>query len=490
MEALISAVLSDIVGRAISFMIEKCCEQTTTDEDLQRLRELLLRIHVVVEEAEARHVTNQGMICQVRTMREQMLRGYFLLDAFRCREKKSEGKEVSRFLFAQSKFNPAKRFRLLSSKTQTESMVIARYISMDLKQVTLVLESMVSDMKEFAIFLMSYPRICRQPYGAYLYLNKYMFGRQMEREQAISFLLQAEPTGKLGVLAIVGPGFIGKSTFVEHVCEDERVRDYFSLILFYSKNDLKDETVRTFRDNCVIRHQNITSDVERSLVVIELLGDVDKGTWRRLLHTCERCMTHGSKIIITSRSENMASFGTTEAIQLNCLSREAYWYFFKMLVFGSMDLEEHPKLISIAMELALEMRGSFISAYHVAAILRENFSARFWCEFLSHVREHTQNNISLLGEYPVEEDRPRYAWSMAKTRRFSEDIKFVLRRVDNPKGPAAHGEVPRIPVLDLLSGSWSSMPRKFEILCWRSVIPPYYSYVYACEFLRHENTAP
>jgi GTPase SAR1 family protein len=312
----------------------------------------------------------------------------------------------------------------------------------------------------------------------------------MEREQAISFLLQAEPTGKLGVLAIVGPGFIGKSTFVEHVCEDERVRDYFSLILFYSKNDLKDETVRTFRDNCVIRHQNITSDVERSLVVIELLGDVDKGTWKRLLHTSERCMTHGSKIIITSRSENMASFGTTKAMQLNCLSREAYWYFFKMLVFGSMDLEEHPKLTSIAMELALEMRGSFISAYHVAAILRDNFSARFWCEFLSHVREHTQNNISLLGEYPVEEDRPRYAWSMAKTRRFSEDIKFVLRCVDNPKGPAAHGEVPRIPVLDLLSWSWSSMPGKFEILCWRSVIPPYYSYVYACEFLRHENTAP
>jgi hypothetical protein len=46
--------------------------------------------------------------------------------------------------------------------------------------------------------------------------------------------------------------------------------------------------------------------------------------------------------------------------QLNCLSKEAYWYFFKMLVFGSTDPEEHPKLTSIAMELALEMRWSFI----------------------------------------------------------------------------------------------------------------------------------
>ncbi|KAM0840883.1 hypothetical protein ACQ4PT_059365 [Festuca glaucescens] len=490
MEALISAVLSDLVERAINFMIEKCCEQTTAEEDLQRLRQLLLRIHVVVEEAEGRHVTNQGMIRQVRTMREQMFRGYFLLDAFRCREKKSEGKEVSCFLFAQSKFNPAKRFRPLSSNTQTESMVIGGYSSKELKQVTLVLESMVSDMKEFAIFLMSYPRMCRQPYGAYLYLDKYMFGRQMEREQAISFLLQAEPNGKLGILPIVGPGLVGKSTFVEHVCEDERVRDYFSMILFYSKNDLMDETITTFRDNCVTRHQNIASDEERLLVVIELLGDVDEGVWKRVLHTSERCMTHGSKIIITSRSEKMASFGTTEAIQLNCLSREAYWYFFKMLVFGSTDPEEHPKLTSIAMELALEMRGSFTTAYHVAAILRENLSAQFWCMVLGHVREHKQKNILLLGEYPVEEDRPRYAWSMAKTRRCSEDIQFVLRRGDNLKGPAAHGEVPRISVVDLLSGSWSSMPRKFEVLCWRSLIPPYYSYVYACEFVRHENTTP
>ena len=74
----------------------------------------------------------------------------------------------------------------------------------------------------------------------------------MEREQAISFLLQAEPLGaeRLGVLPIVGPALIGKSTFVEHVCDDERVRSHFSLILLYSGNDLKGETAMTFREHC------------------------------------------------------------------------------------------------------------------------------------------------------------------------------------------------------------------------------------------------
>ncbi|KAM0894520.1 hypothetical protein ACQ4PT_024470 [Festuca glaucescens] len=377
MEAFISAVLGDIVGRAISTMVQKCSEQTTAEEDLQRLHQLLLRISVVVEEAEGRCVTNRGMIRQLSMMIKQMYRGYYLLDSFKCTQKKIDDDKVSRSSFAQSKFNQAKRFRLISSKTHIESMVNGRDGNRELKQVILVLENMVADMKELAILLMSYPRMCRQPYGAYLYLDKYMFGRQMEREQAISFLLQAESNGNLGVLPIIGPAFVGKTTLVEHVCDDERVRNHFSLILLYSGNDLKDETPTSFKDQCVIKHQSIASGEERLLVVINLLRDVDQGLWKRLLDSKQRCMTPGSKVIITSPSEKMLSFGTTEAIKLNYLSKEAYWYFFKMLVFGSTDPHEHPKLASIAMEIALQMRGSFIFAYVIATLLRENLSARF-----------------------------------------------------------------------------------------------------------------
>uniref|UniRef100_A0ACD5TEF9 Uncharacterized protein n=1 Tax=Avena sativa TaxID=4498 RepID=A0ACD5TEF9_AVESA len=494
MEALISAVLGDLVSRAISIMVEKCREQTTmettAEEDLQRLYQLLLRISAVVEEAEGRCITNRAMIRQVSMMIKHMFRGYYLLDSFNCRKKKTDEEEVSHS-FAQSKFNPAKRFRRLSSNTEIESMVIGRDSGKELKQVIVVLESMVANMKEFAIFLMSYPRMYRQPYSSYLFVDKCMFGRQMEREEAISFLLQAEPNGNLGVLPIIGPGLIGKSTFVEHVCDDERVRNHFSLILFYSKNDLKEESVTTFIDNCVIKHQNIASGEDRSLVVIELLGDVDEGEWKRLLHTSERCMKHGSKIIITCRSEKVVSFGTTKAIKLNCLSKEAYWYFFKMLVFGSTDPEYHPpKLTSLAMELALEMRGSFIFAHVFAALLRENLNDRFLCKLLGVARAYAQKNSLVLDEYP-KDDMSRYAWSIDDNLQGPEDRTLFRIQHSQQKGLDAHDEVPRITLMDLLSGTLSTMPQgKFEVLSWRSLIPPYYSYIYACELLWHNNTTP
>ncbi|CAM0954384.1 unnamed protein product [Alopecurus aequalis] len=459
MEALISAFLGDIVSRSISFVVEKSRQQTNTQDDLQRLHQLLMRISAVIEEAEGRCVSNRGMIRQVSMMIKHMFRGYYLLDSFKGKEKKTHDDEASHSSFSQSKFNPAKRFRLLSSNTQIESMVTDRDNSKELMQVILVLENMVVGMKEFAILLMSYPRMYRQPYGAYLYVDKYMFGRQMEREQAISFLLQVEPLGgeKLGVLPIVGPGHVGKSTLVEHVCDDERVRGHFALILLYQGNDLKDETATTFRDQCVIKHQNIASDEGRLLVIIELLRDVDQLAWKRVLHTSERCMAHGSKIIITSRSERMVSVGTTEAIKLKCLSKEAYWYFFKMLVFGSMDPEEQPKLTSIAMELALEMRGSFIYANCLATVLRSNHSARFWCNVLRQCREFTQKNTLVFGEYP-EDHMPRYVWSIAETHQGSEHRKLLLLHDSSQKEPATRGEVPRITVVDLISKSWSAMP--------------------------------
>jgi len=314
----------------------------------------------------------------------------------------------------------------------------------------------------------------------------------MEREQAISFLLRSEPlgNGKFGVLPIVGPALVGKSTLVEHVCNDERVRNHFSLILLYSGKDLKDETATTFRNHCLIKHQNITLGEERSLVVIELSGDVDEGAWKRLLHSSERVMTPGSKIIITSRSDKMVSFGTSEAIKLNYLSREAYWYFFKMLVFGSTDQREHPKLTSISMELALEMRGHFMFAHVVAVLLRANFSARYWCRVLRHLREQRQKNIKLLGEYCLEGGQPRYSWSMDNTQRGFEDTNFFLVSGDSQKGPASHHEAPKITSIDLLSGTWGTMPQgKFEVLFWRSLIPPYYIYTADCEFVQHESSS-
>jgi hypothetical protein len=186
-----------------------------------------------------------------------------------------------------------------------------------------------------------------------------MFGRHAERDQVLEFLLQAEPPAPVtaanpgpGVLRIIGPALIGKSTLVEHVCNDKMVRGQFSLNLLHTAAGSASlgglGTMATLRDNCTTKHQNNTED-ERWLLVIELSGDVDDEAWNNLFYSRGRkCMPRGSKVILTSRSKKIERFGTTRAVRLKCLSMEAMWYFFKLSAFGSADPEEHHKLASVA----------------------------------------------------------------------------------------------------------------------------------------------
>ena len=102
------------------------------------------------------------------------------------------------------------------------------------------LEAILAGAMELAVFLTACPTVsCRRPYSAHLFLDKCMFGRHAEWDQVLEFLLQAElpvtaANPAPGVLPIVGPALIGKSTLVEHVCNDERVRRHFSLILLHA----------------------------------------------------------------------------------------------------------------------------------------------------------------------------------------------------------------------------------------------------------------
>ncbi|KAF8715707.1 hypothetical protein HU200_026650 [Digitaria exilis] len=481
MEPASSAALGEFVRRTVSFLLAECERPPVTgQEDLKRLRSLLLRSGTILEQAERRHVASRAMLLQLRSLRDKTFRGYYIFDAIRCRSSltlhgghkddgdggvEEEEEEVNRRPFTLSSSNTAKRARFSSSNSdRSESSeaaagaVVLRVACSprELQEMACSLEAMIRDMKEFVVFLMGYPILCREPYSAHLFVEKCMFGRNMERERIMEFLLQKDPESNtsgnnlLGVLPITGPSLIGKSTIVEHVCKEERVRNYFSLILWL-------------------------------LIVIELLDDVDDEIWKSL-YTSARSIPRGSKMLITSRSKKIERFGTTEALRLKCLPTEAHWYFFKMLVFGSEDPEQHPKLISLAMEMAYDMPGSFIYPHLGAALLlKANFNPKRWSMILTRFREYLKKNVSgLLGEeYPDDleaaKDQPQCAWTVTKQK---PDEYFMLHEIYQ-RGSAPE-EVPGITVLDLLCGCDHPQGR-YEVLFWKSQIPPYFTYICTCD---------
>ncbi|XP_015694373.1 uncharacterized protein LOC102717661 isoform X2 [Oryza brachyantha] len=385
MNTLVPAAITDIASRLASSAIKKYWQPPDAEVILETLSRLLLRVHIIIEEAEGKRLANEGMLLQLQMLIEGMYRGNYLLDRFKY---------------------PA----------------------------------LQEDTKE---------------------------------EQVLSFLLQTDHLGDedLAVLPIIGPRKCGKSTLVEHACRDHRVRNHYSSILFFRENNLKDVNMSNLREYAVVKHQNYSSS-KRLLIIIELACDICEQTWVSL-KSLMSCSAPGTKIIITSRSNEIESLGTTAALRLDLLHPEAYWYLFKTLAFGSRDTDEHPRLASIAMEIAAEYRGSFLAAYIIAGLLRDNFSALFWCSALKHLRAYVRSQLRLLGDHPnnlLRKDQSVHCL------RFAE-ASYPLWMSNYYETDSCPDRAPNIS--DIMLGG--DTPRgRFEVLGWKSRMAPYYSYMICC----------
>uniref|UniRef100_A0ACD5THD1 Uncharacterized protein n=1 Tax=Avena sativa TaxID=4498 RepID=A0ACD5THD1_AVESA len=402
MEVALSAFVGELTHRSISFLVDRLSKPEEpampTEETLRRK---LLRVRVMVEEAEGRHITSRSMLDQLELLREGMHRGYFVLDSFKfrygsCQEpersKENDGDIGMTRVFALSKINPAKRVQLRLGGSSSRGAGAEH----ELRRVLLRLDAMIADTGEFASFLAGCPRLRRRPYDTYMVLERCMFGRHAEMEQVVNFLLR-RGGGDLEVLPIVGPTKSGKSTLIEHACNDERVRRAFSRIVLFTEDDLEEED-----RGGVVKHEGpLNLKDGMILVILELEGDVGDDAWRNLCSASERYPAGDRKMIISSRSAKIARFGTAQALRVQFLTPEAYWYFFKALTFGSTDPGAEPKLASLAMEIAADLSGSFVAGNIIAGLLRANFSARFWHLAMSCVREcvRVYHGLDILGSF-------------------------------------------------------------------------------------------
>ncbi|TVU49972.1 hypothetical protein EJB05_01320, partial [Eragrostis curvula] len=374
----------------------------------------LLRVRIVVEEAEGRHIKNTAMLEQLKLLQVGMYRGYYVLDTFRYRDyqahncKHDHGARVSSHSFGLSKFNPAKCVQLCGGGSRGHHGG-----EKELQQVIGSLEVTITDASEFIMFLKGCPPLYRRPYSTHLVLEKTMFGRHVEMEYIVNFL-KTSSVEDFDVLPVVGPIQVGKSTLIEHACADERVRAAFSQIV-YAPN--------------------------------------------------------GGKVVICSRSDKIERFGTSRALKMEYLSQEAYWYRFRALAFGSKNPDDEPKLASMAMEIAARLTDVFIAGNVTASMLRDNFSVRFWRKALSCATEVSKRNHFKFGAQPSQRRE------LVHILNGSGDYCIVFNDYQIVSG---QDKVPKITFQEIMSGSVA--PRgKFDAVAWRSSIPPHYSYIFSCE---------
>uniref|UniRef100_A0A0D3ELW4 Disease resistance N-terminal domain-containing protein n=1 Tax=Oryza barthii TaxID=65489 RepID=A0A0D3ELW4_9ORYZ len=253
MDVLLSAVASDLIGRLISFLISKYQQPAAAAADGARLQRALLRARVILEEAEGRQVTSLAVLRQLRQLRWEMCQSAYALDALMIR--------------AAAAASCRRRRR----RRRCQPLLLSLGGDGDVATVVESLEAALGGAKELVVLLAGCPRLTRHPYDAYLFMERCMFGRQVEKEQVVNFLLRPACSSagdpNPGVLPVVGGREVGKRTLVEHVCIDERVRQHFAKIHRLSSDDLT-----AAGDEDEYRRFGIDPS-SRCLVVVDLVGD-------------------------------------------------------------------------------------------------------------------------------------------------------------------------------------------------------------------------
>uniref|UniRef100_A0A804N5W8 NB-ARC domain-containing protein n=1 Tax=Zea mays TaxID=4577 RepID=A0A804N5W8_MAIZE len=370
-DAIISAIIGDVVSRAVSLLIGRFISnnQESAEDKLQRMRRLVIRIHSVVEEAKGRQISNNGTLQLLSDLIDGDYQGCYLLDSVRC------GGEADRDDDA-------------SSRRHDDTGGVD-----EIERVLQRLQVMSGDLREFILLLQGCKPI-RRPLATSIFRDAQMFGRHVEKERIINFLLHEDdyrPATELGVLPIVGDSGVGKTTLVQYACDDARVRAHFPVIMLYSFTSTYDvknnqgtsisddplELIKSSDDSFWDRHR-------RCLMIFEDVDMCRKQMLEEFLQNHRRSEAAGVvKMIVTTNNRRVANdVGTVEPIVLRPLPCPEFWFFFKAHAFDGRDVEENPRLISAGKAIARKLNGSFFGAKIIGGVLRDHRDPRVWCKAL------------------------------------------------------------------------------------------------------------
>ncbi|XP_034701530.1 putative disease resistance RPP13-like protein 1 [Vitis riparia] len=224
-----------------------------------------------------------------------------------------------------------------------------------------------------------------------------VYGREGNIQEIVEYLLSHNASGnKISVIALVGMGGIGKTTLAQLVYNDRRVVECFDLKAWVCVSDEFDlvritKTILKAIDSGASEKYSDDSDLnllqlkvkerlskKKFLLVLDDVWNENYTNWH-MLQTPFTVGLNGSKIIVTTRSDKVASVMRSVHIHhLGQLSFEDCWSLFAKHAFENGDSSLRPELEEIGKGIVKKCKGLPLAAKTLGGALYSELQVKEW----------------------------------------------------------------------------------------------------------------
>eukprot|EP00258_Populus_trichocarpa_P028698 XP_024444717.1 putative disease resistance RPP13-like protein 1 isoform X2 [Populus trichocarpa] len=225
-----------------------------------------------------------------------------------------------------------------------------------------------------------------------------VYGRDADKEAIMEHLLTQHKTDgpNLVVVPIVGMGGIGKTTLAQLIYNDEKVDQFFQLKAWVWASQQFDVT-RIIEDiikkikarTCPTKEPDESKEPNESLMeavkgkklllVLDDAWNIEYNEWDKLLLPL-RYVEHGSKIVVTTREEDVAKVTQTviPSHRLNVISDEDCWKLFARDAFSGVNSGAVSHLEEFGRVIVRKCKGLPLAAKTLGGLLHSVGDVKQW----------------------------------------------------------------------------------------------------------------
>ncbi|XP_050263442.1 putative disease resistance protein RGA4 [Quercus robur] len=232
-----------------------------------------------------------------------------------------------------------------------------------------------------------------------------VIGREEDKKAIIGQLLDFDVGENVSFISIVGIGGLGKTTLVQYIYNDEKVKAYFELQMWVCVSD-HDFDVKTIVEKILAsatdeKPQNLEMDQlqkklreklsqKKYLLVLDDVWNENKEIWYNL-KTLLLDGLMGSKVVITTRTNLVADITSTiSPYLLKGLSNDQSWLLFKQMAFEKKPKTINPNLEAIGRDIVEKCCGVPLAIKTIGRVLYFKKTGVEW----SYIKNNELMNVT------------------------------------------------------------------------------------------------